>query len=44
MQSYIDTVMARIHERVTPEELATFEHVLAVMSDELMPECDVPKK
>lgn len=43
MQSYIDTVMARIHERFTPEELATFEHVLAVMSDELMPECDVPK-
>ena len=33
-----------IHERFTPEELATFEHVLAVMSDELMPECDVPKK
>ena len=25
MQSYIDTVMARIHERFTPEELATFE-------------------
>ena len=44
MQSYIDTVMARIHERFTPEELATFEHVLAVMSDELMPECDVPEK
>ena len=44
MQSYIDTVMARIHERFTPEALATFEHVLAVMSDELMPECDVPKK
>ena len=38
MQSYIDTVMARIHERFTPEELATFEHVLAVMSDELMPD------
>lgn len=44
MQSYIDTVLGRIHERFTPEELATFEHVLAVMSDELMPECDVPKK
>ena len=44
MQSYIDTVMARIQERFTAEELATFEHVLAVMSDELMPECDVPKK
>ena len=29
MQSYIDTVMARIHERFTSEELATFEHVLA---------------
>lgn len=43
MQSYIDTVMARIHERFTSAELATFEHVLAVMSDELMPECDVPK-
>ena len=41
MQSYIDTVMARIHERFTPEELATFEHVLAVMSDELLPEARI---
>ena len=39
MQSYIDTVLGRIRERFTPEELATFAHVLAVMSDELMPEC-----
>ena len=44
MQSYIDTVLGRIRERFTPEELATFAHVLAVMSDELMPECDVQSK
>ena len=44
MQSYIDTVLGRIRERFTPEELATFAHVLAVMSDELMPECDVQPK
>lgn len=37
MQSYIDTVLGRIRARFTPEELATFAHVLAVMSDELMP-------
>ena len=35
MQSYIDTVMARIQERFTAEELATFEHVLAVMSERM---------
>ena len=44
MQSYIDTVLGRIRARFTPEELATFAHVLAVMSDELMPECDVQPK
>lgn len=44
MQSYIDTVLGRIRARFTPEELATFAHVLAVMSDELMPECDVQSK
>ena len=44
MQSYIDTVMARIQERFTAEELATFEHVLAVMSDELMPEGKSPPR
>ena len=33
MQSYIDTVLGRIRERFMPEELATFAHVLAVMSD-----------
>ena len=44
MQSYIDTVLGRIRARFTPEELATFAHVLAVMSEELMPECDVQPK
>ena len=44
MQSYIDTVLGRIRERFTPEELTTFSHMLAVMSDELMPECDVQPK
>ena len=44
MQSYIATVLGRIHARFTSEELATFEHELAVKSGELMPECDEPKK
>ena len=44
MQSYIDTVLGRIRERFTPEELETFARVLTVMSDELMPEWDVQPK
>ena len=38
--SYEDTVMQRIQERFSPEELEVFSRVLAVTSEELMPECD----
>ena len=38
MKSYVDTVMDRMQQRFTPEELETFSRVLSVMSDELMPE------
>lgn len=41
MQSYVDTVMQRIGDRFTPEDLETFSHMLGVISDELMPECDL---
>ena len=39
--SYEDTVMQRIQERFSAEELEVFSRVLAVTSEELMPECDV---
>lgn len=41
MQSYVDTVMQRIGARFTPEELETFSRMLGVISDELMPECNL---
>lgn len=41
MQSYVGTVMQRIGDRFTPEELETFSRMLGVISDELMPECDL---
>jgi DNA-binding MarR family transcriptional regulator len=36
--NYLETVMERIHERFTPEEVAKFDEFLAIISDELMPE------
>lgn len=41
MQSYVDTVMQRIRDRFSPAELETFSRMLGVISDELMPECDL---
>lgn len=41
MQSYVDTVMQRIGDRFTPEELDTFSRMLGVISGELMPECNL---
>ena len=40
LTSYEDTVMARMKERFSTEELEAFEKILRVMADELMPECD----
>ena len=39
---YIATVMARIRERFTPQEILQFEKMLQVISDELMPEVPLP--
>ncbi len=36
--NYMETVMKRIEERFSPEELETLENVLTVINDELMPE------
>lgn len=36
--NYMETVMKRIEERFSPEELETLENVLKVINDELMPE------
>lgn len=41
MKSYIDTVMQRIDERFSPEEVQTFARMLGVIADELMPETEV---
>ncbi len=41
MTGYVDTVMDRMQKRFTPEELETFSRMLAVMSEELMPENNI---
>ena len=38
---YIGTVMKRIEERFSPEEVAIIKNALEVMSDELMPEIKI---
>lgn len=39
--NYMDTVMKRIEERFTPEEIDTLVRVLKVMDEELMPEIQI---
>ena len=41
MKGYVDTVMHRIDERFTPEEVQTFARMLGVIADELMPETEM---
>lgn len=38
---YLDTVLNRLENRFTPEELAVVEKVLKVMDEELMPEIPI---
>ena len=40
LTSYEDVVMERMEKRFSPEELETFDRILQIMSEELMPECD----
>ena len=40
LTSYESVVLQRMEERFTEEELATFDRMLRVISEELMPECD----
>ena len=40
LTSYEDVVMRRIEKRFSEEEISTFDRMLRVISDELMPECD----
>ncbi len=40
--SYVETVMTRIRKRFDSEEIETFERILNIMSDELMPEIELP--
>ena len=41
LHSYEHTVMNRIRERFSEEDVAKFDEILTVISNELMPECDV---
>jgi DNA-binding MarR family transcriptional regulator len=38
---YMETVMERIKERFTPEELEVMERILVIMDEELMPEIQI---
>ena len=40
MTSYEHTVLERIGERFSPEDLRKFDEMLMIISNELMPECD----
>lgn len=40
--SYLGTVMDRIEARFSPEEVARLEAMLSIISEELMPEIDLP--
>ena len=42
--SYLHTVVERARERVSPEDCAKLEEMLTIVSEELMPELDLPKK
>ena len=40
LTSYEHTVIGRIEQRLSPEDLRKFDEILGVMSSELMPECE----
>ena len=40
LTSYEHTVIERIEKRFSPEDLARFDGMLAIISQELMPECE----
>lgn len=42
--SYLGTVMGRIRDRFSPEDVAKLEEMLAVISQELMPELALPSE
>lgn len=41
--SYLTTVLDRMKERLTPEEVAVMAKALTLISDDLMPEIPIPK-
>ena len=41
LTSYEDTVMKRVQEHFSPEDLDTLDRILLTISNELMPECDI---
>lgn len=40
LSNYEHTVMQRIEQRFSPEDVQKFDEILQIMSAELMPECD----
>ncbi|MCF0145911.1 MAG: MarR family transcriptional regulator [Eubacterium sp.] len=41
-RAYVSTVMDRISDRFSPEDASKFEEILKVISEELMPEVELP--
>ncbi len=41
---YVRTVVRRMKEKISPEDMAAVERVLSLMTDELMPEVVLPEK
>ena len=40
LSNYEHTVMQRLEQRLSPEDVQKFDEILQIMSAELMPECD----
>ena len=41
MNNYQNEIIQRVQERFSPEEVQAFDRILKVISEELMPECDI---
>lgn len=41
---YVHTVLQRLEHRISPEECTKLEELLTLLSDELMPEVELPKR
>ena len=42
--AYLHTVIERVRQRFSPEDVAKLEEMLTIINDELMPELQLPPK